>query len=159
MSRIDYCNSVLAGLPQSTIAPLQRVQNTTARLVFELGTREHVTASLLQLHWLPVRWRVQFKLCCLMHSIFHGRCPDYLSNIVRPVDLSRSRAGLRSSSTTNFVMPLLRTKCGESALFHAGPAAWNALPDDMHAVSDSMLFRKRLKTHFLVLLLTFVDYC
>jgi len=102
MSRIDYCNSVLAGLPQSTIAPLQRVQNTTARLVFELGTREHVTASLLQLQWLPVHWRVQFKLCCLMHSIFHERCPDYLSNIVRPVDLSRSRAGLRSSLTTNF---------------------------------------------------------
>ena len=77
----------------STIAPLQGVQNAAARLVFQLGTREHVTASLLQLHWLPVqsnivvdyyyyyyyyyywlpvRWRVQFKLCCLMHSIFHG---------------------------------------------------------------------------------------
>ena len=116
-------------------------------IVFELGTRKHVTASLLQLHWLPVRWRVQFKLCCLMHSIFHGRCPDYLSNIVRPVDLSRSRAGLRSSSTTNFAMPQLRTKCGERAFSHAGPAAWNALPEDMRAVSDSVLFRKRLKTH------------
>jgi len=75
------------------------------------------------------------------------------------VDLSRSRAGLRSSTTTNFAMPQLRTKRGERAFSHAGPAAWNALPEDMRAVSDSVLFRKRLKTHFLVLLLTFVDYC
>jgi len=45
MSTLDYCNSVLASLPQSTIAPLQHVQNAAARLIFELGTREHVTDS------------------------------------------------------------------------------------------------------------------
>ena len=54
---------------------------------------------------------------------------------------------LRYSSTTNFAMPRLRTKCGERAFSHAGPAAWNALPEDMRAVSDCVLFRKRLKTH------------
>jgi len=50
ISKIDYCNSVLASLPQSTIAPLQRVQNTAARLVFELSTSDHVTVILLELH-------------------------------------------------------------------------------------------------------------
>ena len=70
VSRIDYCNSVLAGLPQSTIAPLQRVQNASARLVFELGTREHVTASLLQLHALaasPLASPVQAVLSYALH--------------------------------------------------------------------------------------------
>jgi len=76
----------------------------------------------------------------LMHSTFHGRCQDYLSNIVRPVDLSRSRAGLRSSSTTNFAMPQLRTKCGQRPFSHAVRAAWNTLLEDMRAVSDSVLF-------------------
>ena len=97
------------------------------------------------------------RVCVIV--IFHGRCPDYLSNIVRPVDLSRSRAGLRSSSTTNFTMPQLRTKCGERNFSHAGPAAWNALPEDMRAVSDSVLFRKRLKTHlFMVALCNRADH-
>ena len=72
-------------LPQTTIAPLQRVQNAAARLVFELGPRQHVTPCLLQLHWLPVRWRIQFKLCCIMHSVFNGKCPVYLSDIVQTV--------------------------------------------------------------------------
>jgi len=48
---------MLAGLPQKTIAPLQRVKNAAACMILELGTREYVTASLLQLHWLPVCWR------------------------------------------------------------------------------------------------------
>jgi len=57
-TRLDYCNSVLAGLPQTTLAPLQRVQNAAAALVFELRGCEHVTPSLIHLHWLSVRWRI-----------------------------------------------------------------------------------------------------
>jgi len=66
-SRLDYCNLVLAALPQSTIEPLQRVQNTAARLIFNLGKREHVSPCLIQLHWLPIRYRITYKLCILMH--------------------------------------------------------------------------------------------
>ena len=77
--RLDYCNTALAGLPQTMIAPLQRVQNAVACLVFELGSREDVTPCLLQLHWLPVCWRIQFKLCCIMHSVFNGNCLRHYS--------------------------------------------------------------------------------
>jgi hypothetical protein len=54
MSRLDYCNVVLAGLPQHTITPLQRVENAAARLVKGLGIRDHLTSALCDLHWLPV---------------------------------------------------------------------------------------------------------
>jgi len=149
ISRFNYCNSLLAGLPQSTLAPLQRVQNAAARLVFELGARVHVTASLIQLHWLPVHWRIQFNLCCIMHSVFYGNCPAYLTNIVRTVTAACCRSGLRSTSSSNFALPHLhvRSRFGELSFSHAEPSAWNALPSDIYAVGDMKAFRP-IKTHY-----------
>ena len=49
---MDYCNSVLAGLPQSTLQPLQRVQNAAARLICDVPYHEHITTHLRELHWL-----------------------------------------------------------------------------------------------------------
>ena len=99
LSRLDYGNSVLAGLPKSAIMPLQRVQNAAARLILDLRMNEHVTPALRQLHWLPVDRRVDFKLCTMMHSIHTGQCPTYLADMVRAVAVNQTRSGLRSADT------------------------------------------------------------
>jgi len=97
--KLDYCNSVLAGVQQTTLEPLQWVQNAVVRLIFELELREHVTVELLQLHWLPVHWHIQYKLCAMMHLIHMAKCPNYLNNMVKKVTSSSSRSDLRSSTT------------------------------------------------------------
>jgi len=135
-----------ASIPLAMVAPLQRAQNATAHLIFELGTHEHVTANLHQWHWLPVRWPVQFKMCCLVHSVFYRKCPDYLANVVSTVDCSRPRRGLRSSSSSDFSLPWLSTKFCEHAFTYAGPSACNSLPKDLRDMTDPGLFRKRQNT-------------
>jgi len=150
ISRLNYCNSILAGVqPLATLGPLQRVQNAAARLIFELTPRDHITPSLLQLHWLPVRWRVEYKLCCIMHSVHTGRCPAYLKNTVQLTAARQSRSDLRPSSTSAYLLPRLKTKFGERAFSHVGRSAWNALTTHVRDVPNSDTLRKLLKTHFL----------
>ncbi len=61
LSRLDYCNAVLAGLPASSIKPLQLIQNAAARLIFNEPKRMHVTPLFINLHWLPIAARIKFK--------------------------------------------------------------------------------------------------
>ena len=147
LSRLDYGNSVLAGLPKSAIMPLQRVQNAAARLILDLRMNDHVTPALRQLHWLPVDRRVDFKLCIMMHAIHTGQCPTYSADMVRAVAVNQTRSGLRSADTAQYQKPRCRTEIGKRAFSYAGPLAWNALPPSLHSITDSKHFRKRLKTH------------
>jgi len=59
----------------------------------------------------------------------------------------------------DYSVPRLRTKFGERAFSHAGPATWNALPDHIRTVADPVKFRKLLKSHYFRQVLTLVDFC
>ena len=66
LSRLDYCNAILTGRPASTLAPLQRVMHAAARLVCDLKPLDHTSASIRALHWLPIKQRIDFKLCLIL---------------------------------------------------------------------------------------------
>ena len=86
-----------------------------------------------------------------VHSTFSkaasytDRAPQYLSDCVQTVVRSSNRPGLRSSYTAAYAKPMCRTKFGERGFRHAGPTAWNSLPDHLHQINDTSLFKRRLK--------------
>lgn len=130
LSRLDYCNATLAGLPTSTLAPLQRVLNAAARLVLDLKPWDHVTSALRSLHWLPIRQRIDYKLCLLVHQSLLGSAPSYLSSILSSVADVPGRASLRSAASNSLITLRTRLKTGERAFAVAGPMVWNRLPNE-----------------------------
>ncbi len=105
ISRLDYCNALLAGLPSNTIKPLQMIQNAAARLVFNEPKRAHVTPLFVSLHWLPVAARIQFKTLMLAYRTTTGSAPSYFHSLLRIYIPSRS---LRSASEQRLVVPSQR---------------------------------------------------
>jgi len=125
---------------------LQRVLHAAARFVDDLRPRDHVTESLMSLHWLPVPERITYKLCSLMHGIVHGHAPEYLTDMVVPVADLAGRCHLRSAQDGLFNIPRSRTAFGSRAFSTTGPQAWNQLPIDIWNTATYTTFKHDLKT-------------
>ena len=148
LSRLDYCNAVLACLHSSSLAPLQRVLYAAVRLVTGLGPRGHITGTMMELHWLPIEHRVKFKLCLIMHAAVSGQCPDYIREVVTPLAMLPGRNRLRAAANGLYDVPRTRTILGQRAFSVAGPQQWNDLPSDIRDITDRAAFKRALKSHF-----------
>ena len=88
-SRLDYCNSLLYGIAEYQIKKLQRIMNASARLIYCAPKFCHITPILKELHWLPVRARIEFKLLLITYKVVKGLAPKYLSELISVLPMSK----------------------------------------------------------------------
>lgn len=147
-SRMDYCNSLLFGITKQNLKRLQRIQNRAARLCLGIRKFDRISNKTLlkTLHWLPVSFRIDFKICLLTFKCIHGLAPLYLSELINVRSIGRT---MRSSGGLLLDVPMTRTKSwGERAFSVAGPRLWNDLPLHLRSVESVDKFKAELKTHF-----------
>ena len=144
-SRLDYCNSLLADTSLSNLACLQLVQNTLARVVTEKSRFCRITPVLSDLYWLPVRYRIDFKIATITFKVLQFQQPSYLAALIPQYVPTRS---LRSSPSLSIRVPSRKTTTAKSKSFSSVASyLWNKLPCHLSSISTLPAFRKRLKHH------------
>ena len=144
-SRLDFYNSSLAGITTDQLNRLQRIQNCAARLIMKKRKYDHITPVIYELHWLPLEFRIQYKLAVFAFRHFEDTLPTYLSATLCTHNPTRS---LRSSTERLLKSPRVYLKsAGERSFHFAAPAVWNSLPNSLRNIHSLPQFKKQLKTH------------
>jgi len=149
VSKMDYCNSVLAGIPGQLQDRLQSVLNAAARLVFSARRSERITPFFRELHWLRVPERVTFRLFVLAYRCLHGTVPAYLAERLLRTSKFDTRRRLRSADSAMLVVPTTRRSTLCDRVFPvASVRAWNSLPSSVRNAPSLTTFRRGLRTTF-----------
>ncbi len=155
ISRLDYCNALLAGLPSNSIKPLQMIQNVAARLVFNEPKRAHVTPLFISLHWLPVAALIKFKTLMLAYRTAIGSAPAYFHSLIWIYIPSRS---LRSASERCLKITLQNILFHRSWLVewssHPHPECW--IPVNIKAITEYSSYLTLLFNFFFFFLLNLI---
>ena len=130
ISRLDMCNSLIYGIPHHQLHRLQLAQNTAACIITLTKKRSHITPVLIDLHWLPVKQRIEFKLLIFVFKSLHGSAPSYLSANLHLLQEPRSNNSF-----------------GDRSFAICTPKLWNHLPTNIKNCSTLSTFKTALKTH------------
>ena len=137
LSKLDYCNSLYYGINSDLLAKLQYAQNSAARLIFQRRKFDHVTDIFIELHWLPVRMRIIYKVLLTVHKCLYQTSPIEINNLVI----------FESTRTFNLQIPRCYSSHGDRAFSVYSAKEWNTLPLYLKTETCMSKFKKLLKTY------------
>ena len=149
VSRVDYCNSLFVGLPNKILKRLQSVLNRAARLIYQLPPRVPTTTFMIDLHWLPIKARIEFKICLITFKVLKVRQPQYLFDLLIPL---AAGAGTELRSMDDPFRLHEPRAVGERSFddrsfSYVAPRLFNRLPAAIKQLNSVETFKKHLKTH------------
>ena len=143
-SRLDNGNALLYGITDQQLNKLQRVQNAAARMLTRTRKFDHISPVLYRLHWLPIKYRIHFKLLLLTWKALHDMAPPYIRELLH---LHSPPRQLRSSDKCLLSVPRTFSSYGDRAFYASAPKLWNSLPSDLRFCNSLDTFKSTLKTH------------
>ena len=143
-SRFDCCNSLFSGIAETDLTKLQRILNRLARVVTKSPPFTRSVPLLRSLHWLPVKYRVHFKICLLTCKAIQEEQPVYLRSLI---SISLPSRSLGSNRGITLSIPIIKTNTGARAFSSCGSSLWNNLPLSVRSATSVATFRRRLKTY------------
>ena len=145
-SRLDNGNSLLFGLPANQLSRLQRIQNTAARILTLSQRSCHITPILKELHWLPVEYRIVFKVLLIVFKSMNNVAPLYISELLEKYVPCRT---LRSENKLLLQERISNSSWGDRSFAIAAPKLWNELSMELKSAQSVDSFKKLLKTHLM----------
>ena len=148
LSSLDYCNSALACATDADVRPLRLILNRSVRFIFKIRRTEHITSYLFKLHFLPIEYRIKFKIALMGFKIINNLSPAYLNEefqMFEPTTTLHLRTGI-GRDRTMFDETLIQRR--QNTIKTKLIVEWNKLPYEIRTVTTLSSFKNKLKTFY-----------
>ena len=149
MSHLYFGNSILIGIPKITLQNYQKVQNWAEEITLCRRRQDSSMEALFDLHWLPITYRINFKIGCLVLKALHDQALSYICDLLtRQHFWFNTKAAALSKNVIQLKVPQTKMYSFEDKSFSVyGPHLWNGLPIELGTISDYMLFTKHFQIY------------
>ena len=118
-----------------------------ARLIKKIPLRERITPALTELHWLPMKARIIYKICLLTYKALKFGEPKYLNEYLVPFGLETSVVVRHANDRHRLFEPRTVRSSGERSFQYSTPRLYNKLPVVIKDSENINQFKKTLKTY------------